>query len=122
MPLAHHGSSSHMAAVCPYDYSFTREDTNDEPLSDTNSYQYGPICVAGEYRSSGLFERLFEYSKHQMSTRYPYMVTFINKRNPRSFAAHDKKTSLSVISEFEFNGQSFYELASSTKNNFLLDV
>ena len=52
-----------------------------QPLSDTNSYQYGPICVAGEYRSSGLFERLFEYSKHQMSTRYPYMVTFINKRN-----------------------------------------
>ncbi len=89
---------------------------NDQALSDSNSYQYGPICVAGEYRSSGLFERLFEYSKQMMSTRYPFMVTFINKRNPRSFAAHDKKTSLNVISEFEFNGQSFYELASATQN------
>ena len=88
-----------------------------EILTPDNSYQYGPICVAHEHRSTGLFEQLFEYSRTLMSQRYPYLVTFINKKNPRSFAAHDKKTSLAVISEFEFNGQHFYELGMSTKDS-----
>lgn len=88
-----------------------------EMLTSDNSYQYGPICVASEHRSSGLFEQLFEYSRVLMSQRYPYMVTFINKKNPRSFAAHDRKTSLAVISEFEFNEQHFYELGMPTKDS-----
>jgi hypothetical protein len=46
-----------------------------------------------------------------MSDRFTVGVTFINKANPRSFAAHTKKLNLEVIDEFEFNGNSFYMLA-----------
>ena len=84
-------------------------------LSTDNSYQYGPVCVDKTYRGQGIFEQLFEYSLQKMSTRYPVLVTFINKINPRSYAAHVNKARLDVIKEFTFNNNHYYELACLTK-------
>ncbi len=53
----------------------------------------------------------------EMSCRYPILVTFINKINPRSYAAHMHKAKLDVIQEFEFNNNHYYELACLTKRN-----
>jgi hypothetical protein len=44
-------------------------------------------------------------------------VTFINKLNERSFAAHTRKLNLEIIDEFQFNGNSFYTLAFLTANS-----
>ena len=77
-------------------------------LNTDNSYQYGPVCVAKEFRNTGLFESLFSFSQTLMSKKYPYMVTFINKANGRSFAAHQEKTPLKVVNEFEFKGQAIF--------------
>ena len=52
-----------------------------------------------------------------MSQRYPIMVTFINKINPRSFEAHVRKVNLDVIQEFEFNDNQYYELACHTQSS-----
>ena len=82
-----------------------------------NSYQYGPVCVDKSVRGLGVFEQVFNYSLLKMSTRYPLMVTFINKINPRSFAAHTRKTCLQVISEFDFNHNQYFKLACSTTND-----
>ncbi|WP_198673667.1 GNAT family acetyltransferase [Algibacillus agarilyticus] len=79
-----------------------------------NSYQYGPVCVDKSYRGSGVFEQIFNYSLAEMHKRFPIMVTFINKINPRSFAAHTGKTPLQVINEFEFNNNQYYKLACKT--------
>ncbi|SFV57662.1 Acetyltransferase, GNAT family [hydrothermal vent metagenome] len=49
-----------------------------------------------------------------MSKRYPILVTFVNKINPRSYAAHTKKLGLTVIQEFEFNDNHYYELVYDT--------
>ena len=49
-----------------------------------------------------------------MAEQYPYLVTFINKINTRSFSAHTKKLGLHVIQEFEFNGNQYYELVYDT--------
>jgi hypothetical protein len=38
-------------------------------------------------------------------------LTFINKLNQRSFAAHTRKLNIEIIDEFELNGNSFYTLA-----------
>jgi hypothetical protein len=84
-------------------------------LTVDNSYQYGPVCVDKAVRGSGVFERLFSFSLGEMSKRYPILVTFINKINPRSFHAHTQKTKLDVIQEFEFNNNQYYELACKTK-------
>jgi len=83
-------------------------------LTLDNSYQYGPICVAKEYRGNKIFENLFEYAREEMSKKYPILVTFINKVNNRSYEAHVRKLGLEVITQFEFNNNSFYELVYDT--------
>ena len=64
---------------------------NGETLTVENSYQYGPVCIDKKYRGTGIFEKLFNFSLKSMAERFPYMVTFINQVNPRSYAAHTKK-------------------------------
>lgn len=85
-----------------------------EKLSTENSYQYGPVCIDKDFRGSGLFEKLFYFALVQMAKRYKILVTFINKNNPRSYAAHTKKLGLEVIQEFEFNNNNYYELVFDT--------
>ncbi|BCE01587.1 hypothetical protein [Marinicellulosiphila megalodicopiae] len=84
-------------------------------LNINNSYQYGPVCVDKSIRNSGVFEALFEFALTEMSKRYPVLVTFVNKINTRSFAAHTRKVKLDVIQEFEFNNNYYYELACKTE-------
>ncbi len=83
-------------------------------LDTENSYQYGPVCVDKSVRGKGALELVFEFSLQQMSSRYPVLVTFINKMNPRSYAAHTNKVGLEVIQEFAFNNNQYYELACLT--------
>ena len=79
-------------------------------LSTVNSYQYGPVCIDGEYRGRGVLEHIFEFSRRQMAGRWPVMITFINKINPRSYEAHVRKVGMDLIKMFEFNNNTYYEL------------
>lgn len=83
-------------------------------LTVGNSYQYGPVCVDKSVRGQGVFEQIFNFSLQEMSQRYPFMVTFINKINPRSYQAHTTKVGLGVIHEFKFNNNAYYKLACRT--------
>ena len=85
-----------------------------QTLSADNCYQYGPVCIDKSLRGSGMLEDIFEFARIEMAKRYPILVTFINKINPRSFAAHTKKLHLLVIQEFEFNNNHYYELVYDT--------
>lgn len=87
---------------------------SNQEITSTNSYQYGPVCVDKAVRGMAVFEQLFNFSLKLMSQKYPIMVTFINKINPRSFAAHTRKTGLQVINEFEFNNNQYFKLACRT--------
>lgn len=100
-------------------FQYMVENLNDsllqgESLTVDNSYQYGPVCVDKSVRGQGVFEKIFHFSLLQMSTRYPFMITFINKINPRSYQAHTRKVNLSVINEFQFNNNQYYKLACKT--------
>lgn len=83
-------------------------------LSAENSYQYGPVCVDKTMRGQGVFEGIFNFARQEMKKRYPVLVTFINKINTRSFAAHTQKVGLDIIQEFEYNNNQYYELACLT--------
>lgn len=85
-----------------------------QEVTPENSYQYGPVCVDKKVRGKGVFEHIFNFSLREMSKRYPIMVTFINKINPRSYQAHTHKTPLKVINRFEFNNNHYYKLACQT--------
>jgi hypothetical protein len=76
-----------------------------------NSFQYGPICIDQSIRGSKVFPQLFDLMRLSFAPKFPIGVTFINKLNERSFAAHTRKLELEIIDEFEFNGNSFYTLA-----------
>jgi len=82
-----------------------------QTLTTENSYQYGPVCIDKKVRGTGLLESLFDFTCVQMSKRYPIMVTFINKNNPRSYEAHTRKLGMTTIHEFKFNNNEYYELA-----------
>ena len=83
-------------------------------LTEFNSYQYGPICIDKSQRGTDVLPLLFDFARDIMSLKYPILVTFINKNNPRSFNAHTKKLGLEVITEFEFNNNNYYELVYDT--------
>jgi hypothetical protein len=79
-------------------------------LSVENSYQYGPICVDKSVRGSGVLEEIFELARKEMAKRFSFLVTFINKINPRSYEAHTRKLDLELLQEFDYNSNSYYEL------------
>ncbi len=90
-----------------------------QTLSMDNSYQYGPVCINKKYRGSGLLAQLFDFALESMEKRYPILVTFVNKINPRSYAAHRQKLGLEVIQEFEFNKNTYYEMVFDTSKKVL---
>ena len=85
-----------------------------QQLTTENSYQYGPVCIHKTLRGSGLLEMLFETARIEMAKRFPILVTFVNKNNPRSFQAHQRKLGLTIIQEFEYNGNEYYEFVYDT--------
>jgi hypothetical protein len=85
-----------------------------QTLSTKNSYQYGPVCIDKSVRGSGVLEAIFDFARQEMAKRYPILVTFVNKINPRSFYAHTKKLGLDVIQEFEYNNNNYVEMVYDT--------
>ena len=85
-----------------------------QKLTTKNSYQYGPVCVDKEYRGKKVLEKLFDFARINMAKRFPILVTFINKINPRSFEMHKRKIGLEVIKEFSYNNNNYYELVYDT--------
>ena len=83
-------------------------------LTVENSYQYGPVCVDKAYRGQGVFEKIFACSLASMAARSPYMVTFVNQINPRSYAAHTRKAGMAEAGKFDWNGNHYWLLAIPT--------
>ncbi len=65
-------------------------------------------------RTSGLLEKLFDFAREYMPKRHTILIVFVNKINPRFLVSHTKKLGLTVIKEFEFHGNSYYELVYDT--------
>ena len=83
-------------------------------ISDTNTFQYGPVCIDDKYRGAGLFNLLFEGMRIKMAKRFPIGLTFINQVNTHSYHAHTKKLGLEMIETFSFNGNEYYSLGFDT--------
>ena len=84
-------------------------------FTETNSFQYGPICIHKEYRGQGIITPLFEFMRIHMEQKYPLALTFINKSNIPSTKAHTEKLNWTIISEFQFNGNDYFILAYDIK-------
>lgn len=85
-----------------------------QQITTENSYQYGPICIDKDFRNTGVLEGLFDFARSEMQKRYTILVTFVNKKNPRSVKAHVDKLKLINVKEFEYNKSSYIELVCDT--------
>lgn len=90
-----------------------------DAVHPVKSFQYGPVCIEPSLRGTGLFPRLFEEMRLEFSSRFPVGITFINRINERSYAAHTRKLGMTVIDEFEFNGRNYYGLAFDTSRSVI---
>lgn len=88
-------------------------------INTQNTFQYGPICIAKEYRGIGILESIFEKMRLEMLKKYPISITFINKENKRSIFAHTQKLNWDIIDEFEFNNNTYLTLGFNMKNSVL---
>lgn len=87
---------------------------NGKKLDRATSYQYGPICIAEEYRSQGIGESLLAYQRQVFSARYTMAVTFVNVLNSRSYAFHTR-SQFENVGCFDFNNNRYYIMAISTR-------
>ena len=62
----------------------------------------GPVCVAEQYRGSGVLRGLHRTACAQAAGRYDAGVGFIAKSNPRSHAAHVHGLGMESIGEFRY--------------------
>jgi hypothetical protein len=85
-----------------------------QTLSVENSYQYGPICIDKSVRGTNVLKEIFNFSLKHMHKRYPILVTFVNKINPRSYESHKRKLGLDVIQEFEYNSNLYHQMVCDT--------
>jgi hypothetical protein len=85
-----------------------------EIITIDQSFQYGPVCIDRTLRGGDILPQLFAKMRMSFVSKFPIGITFINKLNQRSFAAHTRKLDLEIIDEFEFNHHSFYTLAFAT--------
>jgi hypothetical protein len=80
-------------------------------ITTTHTFQYGPICIAKEYRGQGLINSFFEFMRIHLVKKYPLSLTFINKTNIPSTKAHTEKLKWTIIADFIFNNNEYYILA-----------
>ncbi len=83
-------------------------------LTTENSYQYGPVCIDKSVRGTGVFEAVFFASLANYAKKYPYMATFINQINDRSYAAHTRKALMTKAGTFQFNNNHYYMMVCPT--------
>ena len=86
----------------------------DAQLTIENSFQYGPVCVAREFRGRGLLAQLLNAVKARYHENYDFGATFINVANVASMSAH-RKIGLQTVDEWQANGNNYETLAFETK-------
>lgn len=80
-------------------------------LSAFNSYIYGPVCIAREYRRRGLLRGLYEFQKKHLTGRFEIGVALVSHSNPHSMQAHIAGLGMTEAGQFELDGKLFAILA-----------
>lgn len=82
-----------------------------KPLSVFNSYIYGPVCIARQYRRRGLLRGLYDFQNKDLAGQFEVGVALVSHSNPHSMQAHVEGLGMTEAGEFELNGNLFAILA-----------
>jgi hypothetical protein len=78
------------------------------------TFQYGPVCVARDFRGQWVLPLLFEAVKSGMRVEFAVGTTWINAANGRSMKAHVQKLGFVPLDEWEWGGKRFVLLGFET--------
>ena len=82
-----------------------------KPLSAFNSYIYGPVCIARQYRRRGLLRGLYNFQKKDLAGQFEVGVALVSHSNRHSMQAHVDGLGMTEAGEFEVNGNLYAILA-----------
>jgi hypothetical protein len=86
-----------------------------KPLSIYNSYIYGPVCIAREYRRRGLLRGLYAAQRKDLAAQFEVGVAFVSRDNPHSLDAHVAGLGMTEVGNFECNGSTYAIVAFSLR-------
>ncbi|MBC8172332.1 MAG: GNAT family N-acetyltransferase [Chitinophagales bacterium] len=75
---------------------FEKVDYQNRKLAAHNYFVMGQVCIDKDYRGIGLFDKLYQKLKEQLSSKFDIMITEVASRNARSIQAH-KKSGLQTV-------------------------
>lgn len=88
----------------------------DDALVDaSNSFQWGPVAVAPEFRGMGVLEAMFEGLRRDLAPHWAFGATFISARNGRSLAAHTRKLGMRIVDDWQFDDKPWHTLTFGTQ-------
>ena len=91
--------------------SYDQASFESKPVSAFNSYIYGPVCIARQYRRRGLLHGLVNFQKEDLAGQFEIGVALVSHSNDHSMQAHVAGLGMAVAGEFELNGNLFAILA-----------
>ena len=91
--------------------TYDRVQFQGQPLSRSNSYIYGPVCIGREHRRGGLLRGLYKAQVADLAGRFDVGVAFVARNNPHSLQAHIAGLGMAEVGEFDVKGNSYAILA-----------
>jgi len=91
--------------------SYERVTFEERPLAAFNSYVYGPVCIAREFRGRGILRGLYEAQRRDLSGQFELGVAFVSRSNPHSLKAHVQGLGMTDVGEFDCGGNRYVTLA-----------
>jgi hypothetical protein len=87
----------------------------DQTVTADNSFIYGPACIASAARGQGILPQIVDAVKARYAENRAFGVCFIDERNARSLAAHERKLGFTRIATKPFGDVIYHMLAFETR-------
>jgi predicted GNAT superfamily acetyltransferase len=88
-------------------HSYDRVRFNGRTISSYESYIYGPVCVARDYRGQGILRQLYEAQRKDLVGRFDIGVAFVARANSHSLNAHVAGLGMTDAGDFEVGGKAY---------------
>ena len=88
---------------------------NEQTVTADNSFIYGPACIDERFRGQNILPQLIAAIKARYAENRTFGVCFIDARNLRSLAAHNRKLGFKRMTILPFADVIYYMLAFPTR-------
>ena len=83
----------------------------EQTVTAENSFIYGPACIDEKFRGRNLLNQITDSVKARYAENRAFGICFIDVRNARSLAAHERKLGFTRLTELPFGDVIYHMLA-----------